>query len=69
LPRYFFHVRVPGEADHEDPEGTVFVRDSDALDYANRIMGKLKNAGGYAAPGIMMIVKDHTKRIVFSLPF
>jgi hypothetical protein len=69
LPRYFFNARVPGEADREDSEGTVFLRDTDAFDYAYGIIRKLKQTGGYDAPGIMMIVKDHTGRVIFSVPF
>ena len=69
MPRYFFNVRIPDEADREDSAGTVYHHDIDALDYAYRVIQELKHGGDYGAPGIMMIVKDHTGRIVFSIPF
>jgi hypothetical protein len=39
------------------------------LDYAQKIMRKLKDAGAYRDPGLMMVVKCETGRAVLAIPF
>jgi hypothetical protein len=69
MPRYYFIIRKPNETDHDDPDGTDLPRDTDALDYANRIIRELKQGGGYGERGTAMIVKTDASRVVFIIPF
>jgi hypothetical protein len=69
VPRYHFIIRIPGEKDHEDPDGKVLLLDDDALGYAMLVIRELKQTCGQIDPGAMMVVKDDTQRVVFSIPF
>ena len=66
--RYFFNVRWP---DHEDDDtnGTLLSGEAAALGYADRLVRELKEGGGYNDPGLMVIVRDGTQRVVLSIPF
>jgi hypothetical protein len=69
MPRYYFIIRKPNETDHDDPGGTDLPCDTDALDYANRIIHELKQGGGYGERSTAMIVKTDASRVVFIIPF
>jgi hypothetical protein len=66
--RYFFGLRW---SDHEDDDanGTLLSDDAAALNYADRLIRQLKDAGGYSDPNLMVIVRDGMKRVVLSIPF
>jgi hypothetical protein len=66
--RYFFSVRWP---DHEDDDtnGTLLSDEAAALGCADRLVRELKEGGGYNDPGLMVIVRDGTQRVVLSIPF
>ncbi|HEX3936793.1 MAG TPA: hypothetical protein VHX43_04745 [Xanthobacteraceae bacterium] len=66
--RYFFIVRWP-DHDDEDADGTLFLSKSAALAYARRIVGELKEAGGYDGLGLTMVVEDDSGKVVDSIPF
>jgi hypothetical protein len=66
--RYYFVIRWPG-GEHDDVEGTPFRSDADALAYAHRIIGELKEAGGYDDPRLTMTVLDAARKTVLSVPF
>jgi hypothetical protein len=66
--RYFFVIQWP-DNQHDDPTGTTFSSDSAAGNYAMRVIRELKFGGGYDDPGLTMVVKDDSGRIVFSVPF
>jgi hypothetical protein len=67
MPRYFFVVQYP-DGTLADADGTDLPTDSAALELAQRIIRDLKNGGDHDEPGLTLIVKDETERIVFSLP-
>jgi hypothetical protein len=66
--RYFFDLRW---SDHEDDDanGTLLADDAAALNYADRLIRQLKDAGDYSDPNLMVIVKDGMKQMVLSIPF
>jgi hypothetical protein len=68
MPRYFFDLRFIDRTDN-DSAGTVLPDEVAALIYANRIIGELKEAGGYDEPGLAMIIRKdgHASDIV--VPF
>lgn len=66
---YFFDLRGPAERRDDDREGTLFASDCDALNFANRIIRELKEAGGYDDPGLSMIVRDAAHKTLQSIPF
>ncbi len=49
--------------------GTVLEGDGVARIYANRIIGELKEAGGYDDPGLAMTVRNESGKAVFIVPF
>ena len=55
--RYFFSLRW---SDHEDDDanGTLLSDDAAALNYADRLIRQLKDAGGYSDPNLTVIVRD-----------
>lgn len=68
MSRYFFIVRWP-DRQHGDAEGTSLESDQQALHYAKRIIGELKEAGGYDDQRLSMIVRNAMGDVVFSIPF
>ena len=66
--RYFFGLRL---SDHEedDANGTLLPDDAAALNYADRLIRQLKDAGDYNDPNLMVIVRDGVKKVVLSIPF
>ncbi len=68
MPRYFFDLRFPDRTD-EDSAGTVLSDDGAALIYANRIIGELKEAGGYDEPGLVIIIRKDGSATETLLPF
>jgi hypothetical protein len=54
---YFFGLRW---SDHEDDDanGTLLSDDAAALNYADRLIRQLKDAGGYSDPNLTVIVRD-----------
>jgi hypothetical protein len=65
--RYFFGLRWSDEDD--DANGTLLSDDAAALNYADRLIRQLKDAGGYSDPILKVIVRDGMKRVVLSIPF
>ena len=45
MPRYYFHVRWPGRKD-DDPTGMWLADDAMARDYAERLIGEMKEGEG-----------------------
>ncbi len=68
MPRYYFILQW-GNREHDDPHGTALPSDQAARDYAERIIGELKEAGGYNDDDLTMVVKNAADRKVFSIPF
>jgi hypothetical protein len=68
LQRYFFVIEGDG-FDHPDPSGTLLPNLESVRAYAHRIIGELKAAGGYDAPGLAMVVQDASRKALFSIPF
>jgi len=68
IQRYFFGVRW---SDHEDddPNGTLLSDNTAALNYADRLIRKLKEDSRYRDPNLMVIVRDGMKKVVLSIPF
>ena len=64
----FFDLRFPDRTD-DDEGGAVFTGDGAAVIYANRIIGELKEAGGYDEPGLLMIVIKQASQKEISIPF
>jgi hypothetical protein len=54
---------------NDDEGGAVFTGDGAAVIYANRIIGELKEAGGYDEPGLLMIVRKEASQKEISIPF
>jgi hypothetical protein len=54
---------------NDDEGGAVFTGDGAAVIYANRIIGELKEAGGYDEPGLLMIVRKDASQKEISIPF
>jgi hypothetical protein len=69
MPRYFFVLCGPANETHDDTNGTDFSDPSGALAYAERIIGELKEAGGYETPGWALLVKTDGGKEVATLPF
>jgi hypothetical protein len=61
--RYYFGLRRSGHED-DDANGTLLSDDAAALNYADRLIRQLKDAGGYSDPNLMMIVRDGMKKVV-----
>jgi hypothetical protein len=68
MPRYFFDVRLSDRTD-EDAHGAVLPNDGAALIYANRVIGKLKEDGGYADPDLQIIVRKEAGGNTVSIAF
>lgn len=67
MPRYFFTIRgTAGEKD--DPHGTILPNDAAAFSSAERTIAELQKEEGYDDPGMIMIVRNHTHQIVWSIP-
>ena len=66
--RYYFGLRW---SDHEDDDanGKLLSDDAAALNYADRLIRQLKDAGGYSDPNLTVIVRDGLNRVVLSIPF
>ena len=67
-PKYFFAIHW---SDHEedDGRGTALEDDAAALDYACRMVRKLRATGGYDDPGLVVKVRNEMHQIVLSVPF
>jgi hypothetical protein len=68
MSRYFFVIEGPDET-HNDKSGTLLPDDKAAVAYAKRIIGELKEAGGYDEPGFKVIVQKHNREVVQIIPF
>jgi hypothetical protein len=68
LPRYFFALRWSDKV-HDDTDGTVLSGADAAYAYAKRIIGELKEAGGYDDPGLTMVVMGDNGDTIHSIPF
>ena len=68
MQRYFFVIHWP-DTEHDDKNGTLLQSDSDAREYACRVIRELQAGGGYHDPGLTMVVKGARRKTVFSVPF
>ena len=70
MPRYFtIHRRDRVE---DDPDGTHLPDVAATLSYGEYTVPELRKKSGYTYnndPALMMIVKDHARQTVLSLPF
>jgi hypothetical protein len=67
LPRYYFTIRW---ADHDDidPQGEQLTDDNAALEYACRLVERLKAGGGYDDPGLAVEARNEMRQRVLSIP-
>jgi hypothetical protein len=68
LPRYYFTV-LWADREEIDPQGEELADDSAALDYACRLVGRLKASGGYDDPRLAVEVRSEMRQWVLSIPF
>ena len=68
MPRYFFALHWPDQA-CDDAGGIALAGQDDAQAYARRVIRELKEGGGYDAPGLTMVVRDHTGKTIHSIRF
>jgi hypothetical protein len=66
--RFFFIIRSLDWED-DDLDGTLLLGPIAAVAYAHRVMRELKEAGGYDDPGLVMIVQNHKRETVVTIPF
>jgi hypothetical protein len=64
MPRYYFHVRWPGRKD-DDPTGMWLADDAMARDYAERLIGEMKEREGHD-PSLWMAV-ERAGTILFTI--
>ena len=69
LARYFFVVLYGPHERHDDTFGTTLPDDKAAFAYAERVLGELKEAGGYDGPGLKMVVKNSAGDVVRTIQF
>ncbi len=67
--RYFFILEGPEGMSDDDANGTALPNDAAAMEYAARIVGELKDAGGYSDPALKLIVKDSAGKVVHLISF
>ena len=71
MPRYFFTIHRRDRVE-DDPDGTHLPDVVAALSYGEYTIRELRKKSGYTYnndPALMMIVKDHARQTVLSLPF
>ena len=71
MPRYFFTIHRRDRVE-DDPDGTHLPDVAAALSYGEYTIRELRKKSGYTYnndPALMMIVKDHARQTVLSLPF
>jgi hypothetical protein len=68
MPRYFFVIHGKGN-DGSDAWGTHLPNAADALSYPKRIIGELRDGGGFNEPGLSMSVESENGKTLFQLPF
>jgi hypothetical protein len=71
VPRYFFTIHRRDRVE-DDPDGTHLPDVAAALSYGEYTIRELRKKRGYTYnndPALMMIVKDHARQTVLSLPF
>jgi len=66
--RFFFIIRSLDWED-DDLDGTLLLGPIAAVAYAHRVMRELKEAGGYDDPGLVLIVQNHKRETVVTIPF
>ena len=64
MPRYYFHVRWPGRKD-DDPTGMWLADDPTARDYAEQLIGEMKEGEGHD-PSLTMVV-ERAGTVLFTL--
>ena len=60
MPQYFFDVRST-DWDYTDPDGIALPDDEAAIIYAERMIGELKEDGGYDAPDLQMLARKRCR--------
>jgi len=69
MPRYYFVLHGPDGEIHDDHDGTELADKTQAFAYAERIVGELKEAGGYEEPGWAMYIRSGSDDEIALLPF
>ena len=67
MQRYFFTIRGRDRVE-DDPDGAYLPDVAAALSYAEYTIRELRKKSGYN-PALMMVVQDHARQTVLSLPF
>jgi hypothetical protein len=68
VPRYFFAIRGTAK-EEDDPQGTILPNDAAALSYAERTITQYQKEDVHHDPGMIMIVRNDSNQIVWSIPF
>ena len=71
MPRYFCTIHRRDRVE-DDPDGTHLPDVAATLSYGEYTVPELRKKSGYTYnndPALMMIVKDHARQTVLSLPF
>lgn len=69
MPRYFFTIQASNKEVDDDPGGTILPNVMAALSHAECMIRRLQEECGYDDPGLIMLVKDESRRTVLFLPF
>jgi hypothetical protein len=69
IARYFFVLEYGPNERHDDTFGTALPDDKAAFAYAERVVGELKEAGGYDDPDLKMVVKNSAGDVVRTIQF
>jgi hypothetical protein len=68
MTRYFFAIRGTDQ-EEDNPRGTILSNDAEAFSYAERTIAQLKKKNGYDDPGMIMIVQNAMREMIWSIPF
>jgi hypothetical protein len=68
LPRYYFTI-LWADREEIDPQGAQLADDRAALDYACRLVDRLRASGGYSDPRLAIEVRNEMRQRVLSIPF
>ena len=68
MTRYFFAIRGTDQEGEDDHHGTILSNDAEAFSYAERRIAQLKKKNGYDHPGMIMIVQNTMREMIWSIP-
>ena len=69
MPIYYFEPEGPDWRDYRDIDGAELSNNAEALIYAYRIVGELKEDGNINERPIHMLVKNAERKIIFRIAF